>query len=57
MDGPVPRWRKDERSISPEYRRHVGRCLRHAFPVAGCGSFTGLVRAIGDDSARQAKEG
>jgi hypothetical protein len=42
----------DERSPSPDSRRQVGRCLRHAFAVGDAGSFTSLLQAIGNDTGK-----
>ncbi|MDQ3470843.1 MAG: hypothetical protein M3428_00420, partial [Pseudomonadota bacterium] len=46
----------DERSPSPDSRRHIGQCLRHAFAVGDAGSFTSLLDAIGDDTGNPAAE-
>lgn len=46
---------RDEHSALPDNRWQIGQCLRHAFAVGDGGSFTTLLQAIGNDTARPAE--
>jgi hypothetical protein len=47
----LPKPRVKKRRPSPDTRKQIALCLRHAFPVGDAGSFTSLLQAIGDDTA------